>query len=121
MSNPERIPRSDTGIRIALSLLFLLIAGIVGLALRVLVGFSLIFALVTGESPRAAVRGVANRLSAYLYRIYRYLTYNEARAPFPFAEFEAVLEPPRGAGETTESELLRRSRGKGEDQDLVED
>ena len=121
MSNPERIPRSDTGIRIALSLLFLLIAGVVELALRVLVGFSLLFALAIGEPPRAAVRGLANRMSAYLYRIYRYLSYNEARAPFPFAEFEAALEPPRWSGETTESELLRRSRGGGEGPDVVED
>ncbi len=121
MSNPERIPRSDTGIRIALSLLFLLIAGVVELALRVLVGFSLIFALVTGEPPRAAVSGLANRLSAYLYRIYRYLSYNEARAPFPFAEFESVLEPPRWSEETTESELLRRSRGGEEGPGTLED
>ncbi len=121
MSNPERIPRSDTGIRIALSLLFVLIAGVVELALRVLAGFSLIFALVTGDPPSAAVRGLANRLSAYLYRIYRYLTYNEARAPFPFAEFEPVLEPARWSDETTESELLQRSRGGVEDPDATED
>jgi hypothetical protein len=40
------------------------------------------------------VRQFANRLVAYLYRIARYLTYNEGTAPFPFRDLPPELEPP---------------------------
>ncbi len=112
MSERAPIDRADTAIRLVLSLLFLLIAGVVELVLRVLVAFSLIYAFVLAEPPSDTVRGFANRITAYLYRIYRYLTYNEARAPFPFAELEDPLEPSNWSRVTSESELLSRSRGE---------
>lgn len=121
MTSHESIPRSDTLIRGVLTLLFLLIGSVVELVLRVLIGFSLIFALVTGDPPSASVRGLANRVTAYLYRIYRYLTYNDARAPFPFSELEPALEPPRWRDETTEGELLQHARERREDPELPGD
>ncbi len=117
MSDSTPIDRVDTAIRVALSLLFIVITGAIELVLRVVVMFSLVYALVTRELPSERVRRFANQITAYLYRIYRYLTYNDARAPFPFAELERPLEPGRWSAETTESGLLRRSRAR----DAVED
>lgn len=110
MTEPTPIDRVDTGIRLVLSLLFVVIAEVVETVLRVLTVFSLLFALVTGDPPAAAVRRLSNQISTYLYRIYRYLTYNESRAPFPFRELPEALEPTNWSGDTTESDLLRRTR-----------
>jgi hypothetical protein len=35
---------------------------------------------------------------SYSYRIWRYITYNEAQVPFPFSEFPAPLEPTTDLG-----------------------
>jgi hypothetical protein len=61
--------------------------------LAVIVVFELAWTLVTKHAPSPQVRELANRIIAYYYRIGRYLTYNEPRAPFPFAEFPQALEP----------------------------
>ncbi len=121
MSEESAIERIDTGIRLLLSLLFLVIAEVVQTVLGILVAFSLLFALVTGERPSEAVRNLSNQVTAYLYRIYRYLTYNDARAPFPFHELGGALEPPRWSADTTESELLGHTRRRGRDGDWREE
>ncbi len=121
MSEETPIDRIDTGIRIVLSLVFLVIAGVVELVLRVLVAFSLLVALVSAQPPSESVRRLSNQITAYLYRIYRYLTYNEPRAPFPFAELEDAVEPSRWSADTTESELLHRSRGRRPERHAAEE
>jgi len=119
---PEETPieRVDTAIRLLLSLLFLVIAEVAQTVLGILVAFSLLFAFVTGERPSEAVRNLSNQVTAYMYRVYRYLTYNDSRAPFPFHELGGALEPPRWSGDTTESELLRRTRHDRHDDDEEE-
>ena len=89
----ETIDRRDTGTRLLLTLLFAVIWGVVETALAVVVIFSLVWALIARQGPPPRLRELANRLVAYAYRIWRYLTYNEARVPFPFSEFPAALEP----------------------------
>ncbi len=89
----EPITRRDTGTRLLLSLLFAAIWGVVETALALVVVFSLVWALIARQGPPPRLRELANRLVAYAYRIWRYLTYNEARVPFPFSEFPAALEP----------------------------
>ncbi len=37
--------------------------------------------------PNNRVRSFANRTLSYLYRITRYLTYNQSKVPFPFSDF----------------------------------
>jgi hypothetical protein len=90
---PE-IDRIETGIRIALTLLFGLIGTVVDTVLKALVIFELVWTLVTKRAPRPRVRELANRIIAYYYRTLRYLTYNESRVPFPFSDFPRALEPP---------------------------
>ena len=51
--------------------------------------------LATRLPPSPRVRDFANRVVGYYYRIGRYMTFNDARPPFPFADFP---EPPEGDG-----------------------
>ncbi len=101
----EAIDRRDTGLRILLSLLFAVIWGVVETALAVVVVFSLVWALVARQGPPPRLRELANRLIAYAYRIWRYLSFNEARVPFPFSEFPAALEPPGELGADAAAEV----------------
>ncbi len=87
------IERKDTGIRMLLTLLFVVILHAVEAVLAVTVLFSLAVALITKRPPGERVRSFANRTLSYLYRIVRYLTYNEHQAPFPFADFPREVEP----------------------------
>ena len=91
------VERKDTAIRILLTVLFCLIVQVTEAVLGVVVLFELAYALVTGNAPGERVRGFANRALSYLYRILRYLTYNEAEPPFPFADFPPEVEPPASA------------------------
>jgi hypothetical protein len=90
----DTIERKATGIRFLFTLLFFLIAEVLEAVLVLVILFELLYALVTQAQPPDRVRQFANRAVAYFYRIGRYLTYNEAERPFPFAEFPPELEPP---------------------------
>ena len=90
----REIDRSSTGIRILLTLLFAIIANVVEILLTVLVLFELGFTLVTQQPPGRKIRDFANQVCTYLYRLTRYLTYNEAEPPFPFTDFPEALEAP---------------------------
>jgi hypothetical protein len=89
----EEISRGETGIRILLSLLFALVWSVVEMVLLALVVFELAFALITERAPGDRIRGFANRVVSYAYRIFRYLTYNDEVAPFPFSDWPSEIEP----------------------------
>ena len=117
----QEVDRADTGIRIALTLLFVLIAAMIESVLSVIVVFELLFTLVTKQAPSPRVRELANRIVAYYYRIGRYLTYNESRLPFPFTDFPRALEADAWDPEERESEtlgLLERDGPEDNDEDL---
>ena len=89
------IERKETAIRILLTLLFMVILErVVEAILAVVILFELVYALITKRPPRERVRRFANRTLSYLYRIVRFLTYNEPEPPFPFADFPPEVEPP---------------------------
>lgn len=90
----EPIERTDTGIRILLTVLFVIVARVIEMVLLVVILFELAYTLATRRYPAASVRHFANRTIAYFYRIARYLTYNEDEAPFPFRELPPEVEPP---------------------------
>lgn len=87
------ISRVDTGTRILITLLMAAIWGLAETLLAVIGIFSILFTLVTEEPPPIRLRRFANRVVVYSYRIWRYITYNEARVPFPFSDFPDELEP----------------------------
>ena len=114
-ASEREIDRKDTGIRILLTILFVLIVGLVESVLGLIILFALLWALVTKQPPAVGVRALANRIIAYYYRIGRYLTYNESLAPFPFSDFPEALEESSWAPEPRESESLGLVRPAGDD------
>lgn len=102
----EQVERGQTGIRIALTVLFALIATVLEGALSLIVVFSLLWTLITKRPPSPRLRDLANRIIAYYYRIGRYLTYNDSEVPFPFSEFPAPLEEDAWSADDRESESL---------------
>jgi hypothetical protein len=109
------IDRKDTGIRVLLTLLFALIAGLVESVVGLIIVFALLWAFITKQPPGLRVRALANRIITYYYRIGRYLTYNESLVPFPFSEFPEALEESRWTPESRESESLGLPRPAGDD------
>ncbi len=87
------IERSQTGIRILLALLFVVIFRVTSVVLAVVVVFELLHALITRQPPSDRVRSFANRTLSYLYAVTRYLTYNQAEVPFPFSDFPREVKP----------------------------
>lgn len=106
------VPRRDTLLRVLLSLLFVVIAGIVETLLAVIVVFELAVALVTERPPSTRVRELANRIVSYYYRIGRYLTYNESRIPFPFDELPEPVEPDAFRADDSEARALGLSESE---------
>ena len=116
----DEVDRGDTGIRIALTLLFALVAAVLESVIGVIVVFELLWTLVTRQAPSPRVRELANRIITYYYRIGRYLTYNESRVPFPFNDFPPALEGDAWTPDERESEALGLSDRDaiGEDDEL---
>jgi hypothetical protein len=106
------IERADTLIRILFTLLFVLIGRVVEFVIMVVVLCELLISLLTKKLPADGVRNFANRTVTYLYRIGRYLTYNESDPPFPFADLPAELEPPAWSSRSAESDALGLERDK---------
>ena len=92
----ERIeaPMPDRG-KIAVRLLFTILYLVIFEAIKTLVHLSVfvqyVVALIT-RKPAEPLRRFGNRLSAYAYRVLRYMTLNENARPFPFADFPPELE-----------------------------
>lgn len=92
----EHVPieRKETAIRILVTLLFVVIAELViEIVLGVVILFDLAYTLITTQPPPERVRHFANRTISYLYRILRYITYNDTERPFPFSDFPVEVEP----------------------------
>ena len=87
------IEPKETGVRILFSVLFSLIVVILVGILGVITVFALLYSLVTQRVPTDPVRRFANQTVSYLYRVLRYLTYNDTLVPFPFSDFPGELEP----------------------------
>ncbi|MBW1688782.1 MAG: DUF4389 domain-containing protein, partial [Deltaproteobacteria bacterium] len=74
-ASESEIDRKDTGIRILLTILFVLIVRMVESVLGLIILFALLWALITKQPPAAGVRALANLIITYCYRIGRYLTF----------------------------------------------
>jgi hypothetical protein len=102
----DEIERAQTGLRIALTVLFVLIGTVIESAIAVIVVFELAVTLATRRPPSRRVRELANRIISYYYRIGRYLTYNASRPPFPFSDFPEAVEPDDWRAADRESDAL---------------
>ena len=91
----EQIPvvsRKQIVIRLLYTILFLAILGIMLVITKVVVVFQFIYFFST-RKPNESVRKFSNKISTYIYRIFRYITLTESQLPFPFTDFPSELEP----------------------------
>ncbi len=86
------VSRKQIGIRLLLTILFLLILGIVITIVKVLFLFQFIYFFST-QKPNEPVRQFTNSLCTYGYRVLRYITLNESQCPFPLDDWPSELEP----------------------------
>ncbi len=91
-TSPDAVDRAETGIRILLSLLFMVAVRVVGMVLFVVIVFELLYTLITQRRPGGEVRRFARRALDYAVASVRYLTYNDDEPPFPFADFPRETE-----------------------------
>ena len=113
----SEITRGSTGMRLLLTLLFAVIWSVTETVLAVVVIFSIIWALITLQAPPERVREFANTLVSYSYRVWRYMTYNEAQVPFPFSELPQALEPPSALGHDDADEVRELLGARDRDED----
>ena len=108
--------RTDTGIRILLTILFAVVASVLRAVVTVIVIFELLFAFFTQRAPSWRLREFANLVIAYYYRLHRYITYNEATVPFPFSPFPSALEPTGRTNEESDTDVRDLLRSEDEPQ-----
>jgi len=93
MEQEQQIERKETGIRILVTLLFILILCAIDVVFGVIVFFQLIYTLITKRRPGNQVSRFANRIITYVVQLLRYVTYQEDERPFPFSDFPAESAP----------------------------
>ncbi len=106
-SEGARIQRSDTGIRILLTLLMLGIWAVIKSVLGIVIVFCFLWTLITREAPPYRLRAFSSWVIAYSYEIWRYIAYNQARVPFPFSDFPSVRDEPEDLREDEAHEVKR--------------
>ena len=84
--------RGKIAIRLLYTILYLVIFEAIKTLVHVSVLIQYVLALIT-RKPAEPLRRFGNRLSAYAYRVLRFMTLNENARPFPFADFPPELDP----------------------------
>jgi len=102
MEQEQQVERKETGMRILLTVLFVVIIRAVEVVLGIVVLFQLIFVLITKRRPGEQVARFANRIIPYVVQLLRYLTYQEDQRPFPFSDFPADSTPPETSARPNE-------------------
>lgn len=90
----DNVRRQDTWLRGLNILLFLVVYSVVELLILGIVVYQFLSVLFTATTNRKLEKLGAD-LSRYVYEIFRYLTFNTERRPYPFADFpdtKAVVE-----------------------------
>jgi len=95
MENLEDIktPRTQIGIRLILTILYLIIFEILKIVVQVTVLFQYVYLLIT-QRYNQPLRNFSNKVATYAYKIIRFSTLNDNHRPFPFSEFPAEMERP---------------------------
>jgi hypothetical protein len=92
----ENLKKISTWKRIFFILIFSVIIGLVRMLLWAVIFLQIASALFTGEANQN-ILSFGKKLSAYIYHILLFLTYNTDDLPFPFSEWNLTeeLELPR--------------------------
>lgn len=87
----ENLKKISTWKRIFFMLIFSVIVGLVRVLLWAVIFLQVASALLTGK-PNKNILDFGQTLSAYLYHILLFLTYNTDALPFPFSDWNATEE-----------------------------
>ncbi len=87
----ENIKKISTWKRIFFMLVYTVIVGLVRILLWAVILLQVASALLTG-SANENILSFGRTLSAYLYHILLFLTYNTEQLPFPFADWNVTEE-----------------------------
>jgi hypothetical protein len=87
------IDRKKIAIRFLYTVFFLIVFEILKTIIQVTVLFQYIYLFIFKKYGNP-VRDFSNKVTAYTYKVIRYLSLNDNKIPFPFSDFPNVLEPP---------------------------
>jgi hypothetical protein len=87
------VTRGQIATRLLITVLFLPINGIVNATIVLTTLFQYVYLLVTMQHSEP-VRVFANKVIAFGYRVWRYISLNDNRRPFPFTELPGEMEAP---------------------------
>jgi hypothetical protein len=88
-----KTPRTQIGIRLVLTILYLVIFEILKIVIQVTVLFQYVYLLIT-QKHNEPLRNFSNKVATYAYKIIRYSTLNDNHRPFPFNDFPSEMERP---------------------------
>lgn len=87
----NNLKQINTWKRIAFIVIFAIIIGVVRTLLWVVVLLQIISTLLTG-SANQHILGFGQKLSAYIYHILLFITFNSEDVPFPFSDWSLTEE-----------------------------
>ena len=87
------VSRAQIAIRLLYTVFFVGVFCILKAIILLTTAFQFVYLFVTLK-PSEPARRFANQVVTYAYRVWRYITLNENRRPFPFSEFAEEIEAP---------------------------
>lgn len=94
----SRLTASATWLRGLFMLLFAVIRSVAEVVLGAVALLQFLFALASG-APNPRLTEFGGQLSAYLYQIFMFLTFNSERRPFPFSPWPESPPTPEDAAQ----------------------
>ncbi|MEE4356624.1 MAG: DUF4389 domain-containing protein [Desulfococcaceae bacterium] len=88
--------RKKIAVRFLFAFLFTAIWGIANIFILFLIFFQYIWLFITTRQS-GAIKGLSHKIIVYTYKILRYISLNEAAAPYPFSKFPKEIEDPEEA------------------------
>lgn len=85
--------RGQIALRLLYTLFFVAVFCILKLIIYLTTLFQYVYLFITLQHSEPT-RTFANKVTTFAYRVWRYITLNENRRPFPFTEFPEAMESP---------------------------
>jgi hypothetical protein len=89
------VSRQQIALRLLITILFLPINGIINATIVLTTLFQYVYLFVTLQHSEP-VRAFANKVIGYGYHVWRFISLNENRRPFPFSELPGEMEASEG-------------------------
>jgi len=120
----ENVKDTNVWMRLLFMLLFGIIYSVAEIVLAIVVFFQFLAVLFSGNKNEKALL-LGSQLSAFVYQVFQYLSYNSEKKPFPFADWpsgkplnEETVKPKRRAAprkRTVKKEVVKQNEEKSTD------